>query len=146
MHKQQIYADAGNIVSAGILAISRTGTPPKFFFSSLTHGYDFNAEDDAISPDLQEQTEIALQKIDAAIKQAGGGLSSIVRLSVFIKEDADTDAFAKVTTVTEAIQRFFCFERPGNVILPAQSIAFVSRLPYDHLGQLVGIEATAIID
>lgn len=146
MYKQQICADMAGIVSAGILAVPRTGTAPKFFFSSLMDGYDFNAENEAISPDLQEQTEIALKKIDMALKQAGGGPSNIVRLTVFVKDGANADAFAKVTTVAETIQRFFCFERPGNMILPAQSIIFVSRLPYDHLGQLIGIEVTAIID
>ncbi len=146
MHKQQIYADPTGLISAGILAVPRTGTAPKFFFSALTDGYDYNTEDSEMSPDLQKQTEIALKKIDTALTQSGGGLSHIVRLTVFVKDDTDADAFAKVVTATETIQRFFCFERPGNVTLPAQSVIFVSRLPYDHLGQLIGIEATAMID
>ena len=146
MHKQQLYADTDCLVSAGVLAVPRTGATPTFFFSTLTSGYDFRRGDDSITPSLQEQTEIALKNIDAALKQANGGPSAIVRLTMFVKDAPDTDALTATTVVAEAIQRFFSFGRPGNMILPAQSIIFVSRLPYDHLGQLVGIEATAIID
>ncbi len=146
MHKQQLYADTDGLISAGILAVPRTETAPKFFFSQLTHGYDLRMEANATASDLETQTGIALQNIDAALKQAEGGLHNIVRLSVFIKDAVDIDSYAVVTTVTEAIQKFFSFARPGNMILPAQSIVFVNRLPYDHLGQLIGIEATAVID
>ena len=146
MHKQQLYADMTHIVSAGILAIPRTDAAPKFFFSALIDGYDFNVEDDAMPTGVREQTEIALKKIDAALAQAGGGPSNVARLTVFVKDSPTIDALTITVTITEAIQAFFCFERPGNVTLPAQSVIFVSRLPYDHLGQLIGIEATAIID
>jgi|GEM_PF-3500701 len=146
MYKQQLYADTDNLVSAGVVAIPHQKKAPKIFYSQLTPGYNLRMETGVMADDLEKQTDIALQNIDAALKQANGGLHNIVRLSVFIKDDPNADSYAVVTTVTEVIQKFFSFARPGNMILPAQSIVFVSRLPYDSWGQLIGIEATALIE
>lgn len=146
MHKQQLYADKDGLISAGVLAVPRTGSTPKFFFSTLTSGYDFRAEDDSMAHDLHGQMQIALKNIDKALKQAESGPNAIVRLTVFVKDRSDADPTDVTTDVAEVIQAFFSFARPGNMVLPAQSVVFVSRLPYDRLGQLVGIEATAIVD
>jgi enamine deaminase RidA (YjgF/YER057c/UK114 family) len=146
VQKKQLYADPEKLVSAGVLAVPRPRSLPRFFFSSLAHGYDPNEKEMGMPITLKGQVAVALRNIDIALRQTDSGPAAITRLTIFIKDQGQDNAYAAATEAAEAIQEFFSFARPGNMILPAQSIVFVNRLPYDYLGQLVGIEATAIID
>ncbi len=141
MKKTDVYADVAQTISAGIVV--QSVNLPTMFFSHLTPGHDFDSGYEAIQGDLAEQTKETLVQINKALRQANGGPGGITRLVIYLKDRPDALRATKI--VTEAVADWFSFERPGNVVLPARSVVFVCRLPYDHLGQLVGIEATAIV-
>jgi len=78
---------------------------------------------------IEEETELALNNIKAIVESAGGSLSDIVKVAVFLSSMDDFPSFNKV------YERFFP-EYP-----PARSCIEASRLPK---GFKVEIEAIAL--
>jgi 2-iminobutanoate/2-iminopropanoate deaminase len=78
-----------------------------------------------------EQTEQVLRNLAAVVEAAGGSLSTVVKVTVFLKNMSD---FAQVN---EVYARYFPKEPP------ARSAVEVSRLPKDVL---VEIECLALVE
>lgn len=133
--------------SGGVVVTTGQQGVFKLFFSHQIAGFDFKRDGEKIEGDLQSQTAQSLRTVKDCLDQVGGGIGQIVKMTIFVKDPGlAADVWPATEDICGAIQKFFCFERPGNMILPAQGIVFVSRLPFDHLGQLVGIEAMAIVN
>lgn len=77
------------------------------------------------------QTEKALENVKTVLKEAGGGLEDVVKVTVFIRDMGDYDQI-------HAVRRRF-FEEP----YPASSMVEVSALIDPRL--LVEVEAVAVI-
>ena len=81
--------------------------------------------------DSGAQTEFIIQKIEAALQQAGAELRDVVRTRIYLTPDADWEAVAKMHG------KYFAHIRPVNTLLYVQALI--------GAGYLVEIEAEAII-
>lgn len=81
--------------------------------------------------DSGAQTEFIIQKIEAALRQAGAELRDVVRTRIYLTPDADWEAVAKMHG------KYFGDIRPVNTLL------YIHALIGD--GYLVEMEAEAII-
>ncbi|MEL6307795.1 MAG: RidA family protein [Chloroflexota bacterium] len=88
------------------------------------------AEGKMLDGDVQAQTRLALQNLQAVLEAAGSDLTQVVKTTVFLDS---MDDFAKMN---EIYAEFFG-ENP-----PARSAVEAARLP---LGALVEIEAVALV-
>lgn len=86
---------------------------------------------DALPPDVETQTELALKNIGAILEAAGSGLQDVVRCGVFL---VDIKEFSKMNGV---YARMFAGHRP------ARTTVEVSALPGE--GMRVEIDAIAVV-
>jgi 2-iminobutanoate/2-iminopropanoate deaminase len=92
-----------------------------------------NAEGTVVGEgDIKLQTETVLENVKAALEEAGGSMSDIVKVTVFIRDMGMYDE------IHEVRRRYF--EEP----FPASSMVEVSRLIDERL--LIEIEAVAVIE
>ncbi|MFW9901593.1 MAG: RidA family protein [Candidatus Thorarchaeota archaeon] len=85
---------------------------------------------------IEEQTQTALEKIKQIVKTAGGNVSNIVKITVFMKNIND------FTEMNKAYKEFF--EKNGvTEIFPTRSTVEVSNFPVP--GMLIEIDAIAIL-
>jgi len=85
----------------------------------------------ALPPDVETQTELALKNIAAILEAAGSGLQHVLRCGVFL---VDIKEFSKMNTV---YARVFAGHRP------ARTTVEVSALPGE--GMRVEIDAIAMV-
>lgn len=81
-----------------------------------------------VSGDFKEQTRQVFRNLQAVAKAAGGALSDVVKLTIFMR---DLSQFA---TINEVMTEFF------NAPYPARAVIGVSALPKD-----AAVEADAIL-
>lgn len=101
---------------------------PPFVFTSGQAGR--NRETGKMG-DLSEQVDWALTNIRGILEDAGATLADVVKVTLFVRDDADTSGLNDVYT------RYFQEPRP------ARSTVFVSRLKNDEM--LVEVEAIAVM-
>ena len=82
--------------------------------------------------DIGAQTSLALDNLEAVLKEAGMTLSNVVRLTVYT-----TDVDAMIQNFGVLVSRLDAAE-----VKPAQTLLGVARLAYPEL--LVELEATAV--
>ena len=85
--------------------------------------------------DLGEQTRQALRNIRSAVETAGGAMSDVVSLRIYVVNYKRADARA----IGEALSEFFPADAP-----PASTLLGVSSLAVEEF--LIEIEAIAVID
>ena len=82
-----------------------------------------------VSEDIQAQTRQSIENIKAIVNEAGGELSDVVKVNVFVKNIEDFDKINEVYT------EYF------NEAKPARALVEVARLPRDVK---IEIEAIAV--
>ena len=82
-----------------------------------------------VSEDIQAQTRQSIENIKAIVNEAGGELSDIVKVNVFVKNIEDFDK------INEVYAEYF------NEAKPARALVEVARLPRDVK---IEIEAIAV--
>jgi len=85
---------------------SRAVVDGEWVFVSGTVGQDFATG--LLPPTAQEQTEQALNTIEAALREAGAALSDVVRVRVYVPDRADVPA------VSTVLRSRFSGHRPAN--------------------------------
>ena len=75
------------------------------------------APDGKTITDFAEQARQAFRNIDATIRRAGGTLADVVTMTVFIRNQADGDAFVKVRA------EFFKQGFPASALITAKDFA-----------------------
>jgi 2-iminobutanoate/2-iminopropanoate deaminase len=86
---------------------------------------------DAVSPDVEVQTEVCLKNVEMILEAAGSGLSHVVRCGVFL---VDMQDFKKMNGV---------YARMFGAHRPARTTVAVSELPGP--GLRVEIDAVAVL-
>lgn len=81
--------------------------------------------------DLPEQVDWTLRNLRGILAEAGATMQDVVKVTLFVRDDADTSGLNDVYTQY--------FEEPR----PARSMVFVSRLKNDEM--LVEAEAIAVL-
>ena len=91
---------------------SRAVVDGDWVFVSGTSGFDY--ANDTISDDAVEQTEQTFRNIEAALAEAGSSMADVVRIRIFVANQAD---YAKIAPI---IGRHCRAARPANttVITP----------------------------
>lgn len=84
-----------------------------------------------VSPNIEEQTKQVLKNLEAVLKEAGSGLNSVIKTTLFIKDMNDFN------TINGIYADFFKDNKP------ARSCVEVARLPKDVR---LEIEAIAIVE
>ena len=82
-----------------------------------------------VSEDIQAQTRQSIENIKAIVNEAGGELSDIVKVNVFVKNIEDFDK------INEVYAEYF------SEAIPARALVEVARLPRDVK---IEIEAIAV--
>jgi enamine deaminase RidA (YjgF/YER057c/UK114 family) len=105
---------------------ARAAVVDGWVFLSGTTGFD--AETKQYPADVEAQCENCFRNIERALKEAGGSLSDLVRVLIFVANEGDFERVAPIV-------RKHCYAaRPTNTLVFARMVA-----PY----MLVEIEATA---
>jgi enamine deaminase RidA (YjgF/YER057c/UK114 family) len=107
---------------------ARAAVVDGWVFVSGTTGFD--AETKTFPPDVQTQCENCFRNIERALKEAGAGLTDMVRVQIFLANESD---FEKVAPI---IRKHCYAARPTNTLVFARMV-----LPE----MLIEIEATAKI-
>lgn len=84
-----------------------------------------------VSEDFKEQAEQVFKNLSAVAKEAGGSLSDIVKLNVYVKD------FANFHIVNDVMREYF------SVPYPARAALEVADLP---MGALIEADAVLILD
>lgn len=122
---QRIFSGFPNEEKVGY---ARAAIVDDWVFVSGTTGFD--AETKAFPPDVQTQCENCFRNIADALEQAGAGLADLVRVLIFVANEADFDKVAPI------IHKHCYAARPTNTLVFA-------RLASPEM--LIEIEATAKI-
>lgn len=105
-------------------------TPGQMIFIAGQLGMDAKSGE-FVSQSIEQQTEKALQNLQAILEQAGANLTDVVKTTVLLKNMQDFNSMNKVYA------RFFSQAPPARAAFEA------AKLPKDAL---VEIEAIAIVD
>ena len=81
--------------------------------------------------DIGRQTELALQNVEAVLKEAGGGLTDVVQFTIYV---SDMELWG---SVNEAYARVLGDHRPARAIIPVKDL---------HFGTKIEIQAIAARD
>ena len=93
------------------IAYSRAVVDGDWVFVSGTTGFDYATM--TIAHGIREQTEQCLKNIDAALRQAGCGLSDVVRVTYVVPDSAE---FAQCWPV---LRQYFGAVRPAAMMISA---------------------------
>jgi enamine deaminase RidA (YjgF/YER057c/UK114 family) len=93
------------------IGYSRAVVQGDWIFVSGTTGFDYAAM--TISDDVVEQTEQCLKNIEAALREAGGGLRDVVRVTYVLP---DGSQFEKCWPV---LRKYFGEVRPAAMMISA---------------------------
>jgi 2-iminobutanoate/2-iminopropanoate deaminase len=88
--------------------------------------------DGSMSPDIRTQTRRALQKLATVMQEAGGQLTDIVKLTVFITDMRWREGYGEVRA------EFFPSDPPASTLVQVVALADPNAL--------IEIEAIAVVD
>jgi enamine deaminase RidA (YjgF/YER057c/UK114 family) len=88
--------------------------------------------DGSVAPDMRVQTRRAFDKLASVMREAGGSLADVVKLTVFITDMRNRDAYGEVRA------EFFRAEPPASTLVQVVALATP--------GALVEIEGIAVVD
>ncbi|PHM64521.1 reactive intermediate/imine deaminase [Xenorhabdus stockiae] len=113
-------------------AVIKTGTRHLF----LSGQVGINKDEETIPGGLPAQTKLALENLHSVIREAGGELSDITMLRIYIKQGAESHENQLI--ISSLLQQYFPSEPP------ASSWVIVTGLSLPEW--LIEIEAEAILD
>jgi 2-iminobutanoate/2-iminopropanoate deaminase len=87
---------------------------------------------DTAQPDIRTQTRRALEKLDTVMREAGGSLADIVKLTVFITDMRWRDGYGEVRA------EFFPGEPPASTLVQVVALADPNAI--------IEIEGIAVLD
>ena len=88
--------------------------------------------DGSLSPDIRVQTRRALEQLALVMRDAGGTLADIVKLTVFITDMRNRDGYAEVRA------EFFPGDAPASTLIQCVALA--------DPGGMIEIEGVAILE
>jgi enamine deaminase RidA (YjgF/YER057c/UK114 family) len=91
-----------------------------------------NEADGSLSPDIRVQTRRAFEKLATVLREAGGSLAGIVKLTVFITDMRWREGYGEVRA------EFFPHDPPASTLVQVVALADPSAL--------IEIEAIAVLD
>jgi 2-iminobutanoate/2-iminopropanoate deaminase len=92
---------------------------------------DKNENNEAITDDIKEQTELVFQAIEKTLKSANASMKDVVKAQIFL---TDINDFAKVSPVRD---KWFAESKPVSTLLEVNAMT--------RKGAKIEIEVTAII-
>lgn len=92
---------------------------------------DKNENNEAITDDIEEQTELVFQSIEKILKSAGATMNDVVKAQIFL---TDINDFSKVSTIRD---KWFSESRPVSTLLEVNAMT--------RKGEKIEIEVTAIV-
>ena len=90
-----------------------------------------NENNEAITDDIEEQTELVFQAIEKILKSAGASMKDVVKAQIFL---TDINDFSKVSGIRD---KWFAESKPVSTLLEVNAMT--------RKGAKVEIEVTAII-
>lgn len=90
-----------------------------------------NENNEAITNDIEEQTELVFQAIESILKSAGASMKDVVKAQVFL---TDINDFPKVSAIRD---KWFAESKPVSTLLEVNAMT--------RKGAKIEIEVTAII-
>jgi 2-iminobutanoate/2-iminopropanoate deaminase len=72
--------------------------------------------------DIEKQTELALQNVEAVLKAAGSGLSHVLQMTIYV---SDIELWGKVN---ETYARLMGEHRPARAIVPVKDLHFDTKI------------------
>ena len=88
--------------------------------------------DGSLTPDIRVQTKRSLEQLDAVLKEAGGSLKDIVKMTVFITDMRYREGYGEVRA------SLFPGDAPASTLI--QCVALAAP------GAMIEIEAVAVLD
>ena len=92
---------------------------------------DKNENNEAITDDIEEQTEFVFQAIEKILKSAGASMKDVVKAQIFL---TDINDFQKVSTIRD---KWFAESKPVSTLLEVNAMTWK--------GAKIEIEVTAIL-
>ena len=92
---------------------------------------DKNENNEAITNDIEEQTELVFQAIEKILKSAGASMKDVVKAQIFL---TDINDFPKVSAIRD---KWFVESKPVSTLLEVNAMT--------RKGAKIEIEVTAII-
>jgi len=92
---------------------------------------DKNANDEALTDDIEEQTELVFQALEKTLEAAGASIGDVVKAQIFL---TDINDFLKVSVIRD---RWFAKSKPVSTLLEVNAMT--------RKGAKIEIEVTAII-
>ncbi len=90
-----------------------------------------NENNEAITDDIEEQTELVFQSIESILKPAGASMKDVVKAQIFL---TDINDFPKVSAIRD---KWFAESKPVSTLLEVNAMT--------RKGAKIEIEVTAII-
>ena len=92
---------------------------------------DKNENNEAITDDVEEQTELVFQALEKTLKAAGASINEVVKAQIFL---TDINDFFKVSTIRD---KWFAQSKPVSTLLEVNAMT--------RKGAKIEIEVTAIV-
>ncbi len=90
-----------------------------------------NGKDEAITNDIEEQTELVFQALDKTLKAANASMDDVVKAQIFL---TDINDFPKVSTIRD---KWFTRSKPVSTLVEVSAMT--------RKGAKIEIEVTAVI-
>jgi len=104
----------------------KTGNPV-YLAGAIGHNTD-----GSLTPDIRVQTKRSFEQLDAVLKEAGGSLKDIVKMTVFITDMRYREGYGEVRA------SLFAGDAPASTLI--QCVALAAP------GAMIEIEAVAVLD
>lgn len=92
---------------------------------------DKNENNEAVTDDIEEQTELVFQALDRTLKAAGASMDDVVKAQIFL---TDINDFSKVSAIRD---RWFADSKPVSTLLEVNAMT--------RKGAKVEVEVTAVV-
>ena len=92
---------------------------------------DKNEKDEAITDDIEEQTELVFQAIEKTLKAANASIDDVVKAQIFL---TDINDFSKVSAIRD---KWFAKSKPVSTLVEVNAMT--------RKGAKIEIEVTAVI-
>lgn len=92
---------------------------------------DKNDNNEVITDDIEEQTELVFKSLDKILKTAGASMDDVVKVQIFLTDIKD---FAKVSTIRD---KWFANSKPVSTLVEVNAMT--------RKGAKIEIEVTAIV-
>ena len=90
-----------------------------------------NENNEAVTDDIEEQTEIVFQALEITLKEAGASIDDVVKAQIFL---TDIDDLSKVSAIRD---KWFAISKPVSTLVEVSAMT--------RKGAKVEIEVTAVI-